>query len=245
MRRSAAFFISALAMIVFASCSLPGLGAAKSDEKLEGQEIIEKAIRKYNDQQSGGYEAFDNITGKPSERFIYHYDEIGFLSFLCETYNDDGSVSREYNSGYAVYIEEDGIGSKLSKSDERFVVYNKEMSRYSKATGTVLGFIVDGVLRVDKTENKDGSAQYKYVYDPDEAGVSIEGGELSSYSIAYDVNASGDVCSFRQQAAGAYNSGESFEFDYTITLIPSDSVGLIENPITVTEEPQEAQQQAE
>lgn len=232
MKRFKVLAASAVLALSFASCSFEST-SSQSGEKLEGQQIIEDSMRRYNDQNSGGYEAFNNVTEKLQERFIYRYDEIGFLSFLCETYGDDGSVYKEYNTGYAVYIEENGSGSKLSKSDDRFVVYNNEISRYSKATDAVFGFVTSGVERVDQTQGPDGSVTYTYVYDPDEAGVGVDGGRLTSYSMDYNVNASGEVYSFRQKAEGEYNSGEPFSFDYTVTLIDPGSVGLIDNPITV------------
>lgn len=236
MKRWAVLLVSAFMALSLASCAvLPGGGSSQSEEKLEGQEIIESAMRRYNEQTSGGYEAYDNTSDKLIERFVYSYDEVGFLIFLSEVYNEDGSVYKEYNTGYAVYIEEDGKGIKLPKSDERFIVYNNEVSKYTKASDVVFGFIVDGVIRVDKSENDDGSYMYIYVYDPDDAGVQVDGGKLSDYSIGYRVNAVDEVYEFTQKASGTFDSGDRFNYDYTIKLIPSDSVGIIENPITVSE----------
>lgn len=235
MKRITAFLVSAVLALILTSCTLLDAFSSQDEEKLEGQEIIENSMRRYNDQNSGGYEAVDNVTGKIIERFVYRYDEVGFLSFLCEVYSDDGSVYKEYNSGYAVYVEEDGIGSKLSKNDDRYVLYNKEMTRYERATDAVFGFITAGATRVDKTEAEDGSVQYTYVYDIEKAGIGADGGTLSSYSLTYYVNASEEVYKLRQQASGTYDSGEALRYDYTITLFESDSVGLIDNPITVSE----------
>lgn len=235
MKRFTAFLASAILAIGLTSCTLLDAFSSQSEEKLEGQEIIENAMRRYNDQNSGGYEAVDNMTGKLIERFVYRYDEVGFLSFLCEVYGDDGSVSREYNSGYAVFVEEDGVGRKLSKNDERYVLYNKDMTRYERASDAVFGFMTEGVERIDKAENEDGSVQYTYVYDVDRSGIGAQDGKLLSYSLTYDVNVSGEVYRFRQQATGEYDSGEELRYDYTVTLLPSDSVGLIDNPITVSE----------
>ena len=236
MKRWAVFLVSVFMALSLASCAvLPGGGSSQSEEKLEGQEIIENAMRRYNEQQNGGYEAYDNTADRLLERFVYCYDEVGFLIFLSEVYNDDGSVYKEYNTGYAVYIEEDGKGVKLPKSDERFIVYNSEVSKYTKTSDAVFGFIAEGVTSVDRADASDGSYIYTYVYDPDAAGVQVDGGKLADYSIAYSVNSADEVYEFTQKASGTFDSGDTFNYDYTIKLIPSDSVGIIENPITVSE----------
>lgn len=245
MKRLALFLALVAMMLCCASCAaLPLIDASSGDEKQEGQEIIESAMVKYCEQSSGGYEAFDNNTGKLLERFVFSYDEVGFLTFLSEVYNDDGSVYKEYNTGYAVYIEENGIGRKLSKNDKQFVVYNKDISRHTKASDTIFGFVLSGIWKVDKTENEDGSSQYTYIYDPDEAGIQVDGGKLSEYSITYCVDAADEVYEFTQKASGTFDSGDPLDYDYTVKLIPSESVGLIENPITVSDTAeQEAQEE--
>lgn len=234
MKRLVSALAAAAAALTLCSCGLFERFESEPAEKAEGQELIEASMKKYNEQDSGGYEAVDNLTGKLKERFVYRYDEIGFLSFLSEVYDENGSVDKVYNSGYAVWEEKNGVGEKIPKKDERFVLYERNASRYSKATDAVFGFIDQGIDYVATTDLENGAKDYMYVYDPEEAGVSVDGGEVESYSLTYRVDSAGEVISFRQEASGKDKDGD-FRYDFTITLIDGDSVGLIENPITVAD----------
>lgn len=227
LKRLAAIVIAAA---VCASCSF--MGQADSAEKVEGQEIIEKSMKTYNEQNSGGYEAYDNTTGEMTERFIYQYDEVGFLIYLSEQYND-GKVYKEYNSGYATYAEEDGIGKKLPKSDERVVMYTKDYSRNTKTTDAVFGFIASGVENALRTDTDDGGSVLTYTYSPQEAGISVDGGTLDSYVVQYTLDSAEMVREIHQTAKGKNDDGSELVMDYTVKIIYSDGVGKIENPIKV------------
>lgn len=232
------FFSIAIALaavtVIMAGCAAGGDPSSQT-EPLEGQELIESAMRNYNGQDSGGYEAVDNLTGTLMERFVYRYDEVDFLIYLSERTDEDGRFVREYNSGYDVFVEEDGVGRRLSRNDDDFKLYHRDAEKYSKASDAVFGFVTAGVERVEKSAGENGCTDYTYIYDAEEAGVGIDGGRLDSYSITYTTDKNGDVLSLRQQADGFMDGGESFQYDYTITFIPSEQVGLIGNPITVEE----------
>ena len=218
-----------LAVVLCASCSF--MGDTESSEKVEGQEIIEKSMKAYNEQNSGGYEAYDNTTGELTERFVYQYDEVGFLIYLSEQYND-GKVYKEYSSGYATYAEEDGVGKKLPKSDDRVVMYTKDYSRNTKTTDAIFGFIASGVENAERKDT-DGGSTLTYTYSPEDAGVSVDGGTLDSYVIEYTLDSFDTVRQIHQTAKGKNDDGSELIMDYTVKIIYSDGVGEIENPIKV------------
>lgn len=219
-----------IAAAVCASCSF--MGQTDSAEKVEGQEIIEKSMKTYNEQNSGGYEAYDNTTGEMTERFVYQYDEVGFLIYLSEQYND-GKVYKEYSSGYATYAEEDGVGKKLPKSDDRVVMYTKDYSRNAKTTDAVFGFIASGVENVEHADTEDGGFTLTYTYSPEDAGISADGGTIDSYVIEYTLDSTETVRQIHQTAKGKNDDGSELVMDYTVKIIYSDGVGEIENPIKV------------
>ncbi len=219
----------ALAAALCASCSF--MGNTESAEKVEGQEIIEKSMKAYNEQNSGGYEAYDNTTGEMTERFVYQYDEVGFMIYLSEQYND-GKVYKEYCSGYATYVEEDGVGKKLPKSDDRAVMYTHDYSRNSKATDAIFGFIASGVENVERKDTDSGST-LTYTYSPKDAGIAVDGGTLDSYVIEYTLDSFETVRQIHQVAKGKNDDGSELIMDYTVKIIYSDGAGEIENPIKV------------
>ncbi len=227
------------ALLLLSGCSV--LQESKA-EKAQGQEKIEASMKRYNDQQSGGYEVYDNTTGELLESFVYSFDEIGFLAYLLETHYD-GADYKEFSTGYEMYVETDGKGEKLKKSDERFGVYDRELSRNSRTTDSVFGLLDRGITDTQITENADGTSTIKYVYSPQEAGLTLEGGKISSYETEFSLNSSDEVVSVRQKAEGEYDGGEKYLSDCTIKFIEPDSVGVIENPITVEEESSDAEEQ--
>ena len=227
LKRLAAVVIAAA---LCASCSF--MGQTDSGEKVEGQDIIEKSMKTYNEQNSGGYEAYDNTTGDMTERFVYQYDEVGFLIYLSEQYND-GKVYKEYCSGYATYVEEDGVGKKLPKSDDRAVMYTKDYSRNSKATDAIFGFIASGVENVERADTEDGGCTLTYTYSPQDAGISVDGGTLDSYVIEYTLDSFETVREIHQTAKGKNDDGSELVMVYTVKIIYSGETGEIENPIKV------------
>lgn len=218
-----------LAAAVCASCSF--MGQTESSEKVEGQEIIEKSMKAYNEQNSGGYEAYDNTTGELTERFVYQYDEVGFLIYLSEQYNN-GKVYKEYSSGYATYAEENGVGKKLPKSDERVVMYTKDYSRNTKTTDAIFGFIASGVENAQRKDTDVGST-LTYTYSPKDAGVSVDGGTLDSYVIEYTLDSFEKVRQIHQIAKGKNDDGSELVMDYTVKIMYAGETGEIENPIKV------------
>lgn len=218
-----------LAAALCASCSF--MGQTESSEKVEGQEIIEKSMKAYNEQNSGGYEAYDNTTGELTERFVYQYDEVGFLIYLSEQYNN-GKVYKEYSSGYATYAEENGVGKKLPKSDDRVVMYTKDYSRNTKTTDAIFGFIASGVENAQRKDT-DGGSTLTYTYSPKDAGVSVDGGTLDSYVIEYTLDSFEKVRQIHQIAKGKNDDGSELVMDYTVKIMYAGETGEIENPIKV------------
>ena len=223
------------ASVCMSSCSLnlDFLDADSSKEKLLGQDVIETAMKKYNDQNSGGYEVTNEETGELQESFVYMYDEVGMLAYLYKGLQEDGTYNIEFNSGYEMYFEEKGVGRRVKKSESDFAVYNRDYARSDKTTAAVFFFGVDGVENVS-SDTKDGVTSYCYEYDPEETEISIDGGKVEKFSSTYYF--SGDsVMYYIQTTSGTMDNGESFAYSYRIRFIPSEDVTEIVNPIKVDE----------
>lgn len=232
-RKVSAIITLAAVCLSLCSCSL---FEKDNTVDLEGFEIIRKAMDTYNKQASGGIEVYDEIARKTEQKFIYWYDEVGVLTYYLEKTEENGSIYKEYSSGYAYFVEEDGVGKELQKSDERFVFYDRELSVHPQTTDSVFYFSDKGIVEDKLTVNADKSGSVLYRYDPEKAAMDVDGGELKSFSTEYFFDENEVITHFVQKADGVTDSGEEFSYHYTITVIAEDKVGPIENPITVTEE---------
>ena len=224
----AALLLSVIAVTSLSACANPF--KAKEDKDLPGEEIVKKAMNSYNKQNSGGIEVWDISNDKLEEKFIYWYDEVGMLTYYSEKATDDG-VYKEYSTGYNLYVEEDGVGSLLPKTDERVIFYDKEFSVHGETTDAVFYFSEEGVETAELKENEDGSGVITYVYDAKEAKMGMEEGKLDSFKVEYYYDTNEVITHFVQTATGEYDNGDEYSVNYRITLIPSEEVGPIDNPI--------------
>lgn len=231
------------AVMSLSACANP-FKKKEEEQELPGYEIVKNAMNSYNKQNSGGFEAWNISEDRLEEKFVYWYDEVDMLTYYSEKYTEDG-LYREYSTGYNLYVEEDGIGTLLPKTDERVIFYDKEVSVHDQTTDKVFYFMKDGIDVADVKENADGSGVIIYSYDVDEAHMNIEDGKLDSYKVEYYYNTDKVITHFVQTASGMYNNGEEYNLNCKITIIPSDEVGPIENPITVSPVEDEAVQPEE
>ncbi len=228
------FFLAlpAIALLLATGCSNPFEKEEPVD--LPGMDIIKGSMKKYNEQNSGGIEVYDITNDVLSESFIYWYDEVGILTYYYQETTEDGGVYKEYSTGYAYFVEEDGVGKQLAKSDDRFKFYDKDYSRHQYTTDSVFYLSDKGIKNSDVAENGDGSGKITYSYDAKEAGMSIDGGKIESFTVEYYYDVNREVTHFIQTTKGKYDNGEDINLSFKVTVIPSDSVGPIDNPITVT-----------
>lgn len=231
-RKNCFLALPALVLLLAAGCANPFEKQETAD--LPGMDIIKDSMKKYNGQNSGGIEVYDLTKDELSERFIYWYDEVGILTYYYEKTTEDGGVYKEYSSGYAYFVEEDGIGKQLTKADERYKFYDKDYSRHRYTTDSVFYLSDKGIKDSDVTENEDGSGKITYSYDAEKAKMAIDGGKVESFTVEYYYDENKEVTHFIQTTKGKYDNGEDINLIFKITVIPSESVGPIDNPITVT-----------
>lgn len=230
--------VVAASVIALSLCSC-SLFDKDNTADLEGFDILRKAMDTYNKQSSGGIEVYDEVKQVTEQKFIYWYDEVDVLTYYLEKADDNGGVYKEYTSGYSYFVEENGVGEELMKSDERYRFYDREFATHPQTTDKVFYFSDEGVIEDTLKVNSDKSGSILYRYDPEKAGMGIEGGKLESFSTEYFFDENEVITHFVQIAQGSYDDGEEFTYKYTVTIIPESEVGPIDNPIKVTEKPQE------
>lgn len=234
LKRIVSAAVASVLAVTLCSCSL--FEKKNTEVELEGFEILKKAMSTYNKQSSGGIEVYDEINQKTEQKFIYWYDEVGMLTYYLEEADENGGVYKEYSSGYSYFVEEEGVGKELLKSDERFLFYDRELSVHPQTTDKVFYFSNEGVTEDTVKRNSDNSGSLLYRYDPEKAGMGIEDGKLESFSTEYFFDEDEIITHFVQTAQGSYDNGEQFTMKYTVTIIPESQVGPIENPIKVSEQ---------
>lgn len=227
---------AALSVAVGLSMSACRLFDKDNTADLEGFDILKKAMESYNEQSSGGFEVYDAVNQVAEMKFIYWYDEVDVLTFYSEENDGDGGVYKEYTTGHSFFVEEDGVGKELPKSDERYKYYDRQLGIHPQTTDKVFYFSDEGIVEDTIKRNEDNSGSLLYRYDPKEAGMGIEGGKLESFSTEYFFDKNEVITHFVQKANGTMDSGEEFAYEYVITIIPESEVGPIDNPIKVTEQ---------
>lgn len=211
-------FIIGIALTMLCGCQI-------ESEKVDGQELVEKARKNLATLNSGVITVTNNSSGKVEQMLTFRYDEVGIFTYALE-----GEDYVQFCNGYEIYTFENGQTTKLTKSDSGYQAYTKDV-RYPMTDESYLYFDRENLSDV----KKDGNV-YTYAYEAWAISGDNSLGDLEDFKTVYAFDDSGEMLYFDQ--ISRYNlKGNMKEYNYRIEIKQQNAVESVEKPeiFTVSE----------
>lgn len=193
-------------------------GCQIEDEKVEGQELVEKARESLANLNSGVITVTNTLTGDVEQMLTFRYDEVGIFTYTLE-----GEDYVQFCNGYEIYTLENGQTTKITKSDSDYQAYTFDV-RYPMTDENYLYFSSDKIIDV---KSEDGT--YTYSYDVSVVSGDDGLGELKSFETKYAFDGDGELLWFEEISQYSLND-EVSDYCYKIQIRNQNSVELVEKP---------------